>query len=84
MANQNVHHTFPMEATKVQCPLYSFPELAMKPNFACLLLTTSLSPLTIWLAEIFTLFRKNPLLIFSCFSGFSSTCTYYRLVMPPP
>ena len=49
----------------------------MEPNRTCLLLTPLLLPIIIWLAEMLTLLRKNPLLIFSCFSEFSSTWTYY-------
>ena len=49
----------------------------MEPNHTCLLLTPLLLPLIIWLAEMLTLLRKNPLLILAVFSGFSSTCTYY-------
>jgi len=54
--------------------LRPFPELVLAPNHTCLLLT----PLLVnWLAEKLFALRKNPLLIFCCFSGFSSTCTYY-------
>ena len=49
----------------------------MEPNRTCLLLTPLLLPIIIWLAEMLTLLRKNPLLIFSRFSGFSSAQTYY-------
>ena len=62
----------------MQCPLEPFPELVMEPNRTCLLLTPLLLPIIIWLAEMLTLLRKNPLLIFSCFSGFRATGTYYK------
>ena len=65
------------EATKVHCP---FPELVMKSSRTSLLWTLLQPPLLIWLAEMLTLLRKNPLFNFSCFSGSSSTCTYYKIV----
>ena len=69
----------------VQCLLQPFPELVMEPKRTCLLLTPLLLLLIIWLAEILTHLRKNPLKIFNCFSGSSHSnnhigaCTTIKL-----
>ena len=39
----------------------------MEPNRTCLLLTPLLLPIIIWLAEMLTLLRKNPLSILAVF-----------------
>ena len=79
-ANQNFHNIFPMGKPYKYSVL---PELVMEPNHTCLLLIPLLLPIIIWLAEMLILLRKNPLLTFSCFSGFSSTWTYYSLCSIP-
>ena len=55
------------EAIEVQCPLQPSPEFVMEPNCTCLLLTPLLLPIIIWLAEMLTLLRKNPLLMLTVF-----------------
>ena len=53
---------------------------SLNSNHTCLLLTPLLSSLVIWLPEKLFGLKKNPLLIFCCFPGFSSTYAYYMCV----
>ena len=46
------------DAIKVQCPLQPFPEFVMESNHTCLLLTSFLSSLIIWLGKMSVFLRK--------------------------
>jgi len=79
-ANQKFPHTFSYgEALEMHTSLQPFFELVLKSNHRFLLLTPLLPLLVIRLANKLFVLRKNPLLIFTVFSGFSSTCTHYNL-----
>jgi len=81
IANQRFPHTFHMgETLEMHASLRPFSELVLESNHI-LLLMPLLSSLVIWLAKRLFVLRKNPLLIFYCFPGFSSTCTYYRYAL---
>jgi len=74
-ANQKFPH-FLWEALEMHASLQPLPELILDSNHTCLLLIPILSSLVTWLAKKLFVSRKNSLLIFYYFSGFSSTIVY--------
>ena len=80
-ANQKFPHTFPMGTLEMHAALQPFFEVVLDSNHTCLLLSPLLLPLVIWTTEKLFVLRKNPLSIFCCFPGFSSTCTYYYTML---
>ena len=58
MANQNLHNTFPVGSHINTMSITAISQIVMEPNRTCLLLTSLLLPIIIWLAEMLALLRK--------------------------